>query len=508
MKAIMLQGTSSDVGKSVLCTALCRIFYEDGWRVAPFKSQNMALNSYITRDGKEIGRAQGVQAEACRIEATADMNPILLKPKQDMIAEVIVRGEHYADMGASAYREEYVPTAIPILQESLARLAEEYEVLVIEGAGSPAEINLKDRDIANMRVAELADAPVLLVADIDRGGVFASLVGTLALLDEHERVRVKGFIINKFRGKFSLLQPGLTWLEEYTGIPVLGVIPYADTGVEAEDSLALSTLKLKKQDEAGEESLRVAVIRLPRISNFTDVDPLYDEPGVKVRLVASAAEWNDPDIIILPGTKNTTDDLLWLKETGLAERIVQAVQNGAYVTGICGGYQMLGRSLYDPDGVESTHLETDGLGLLPIHTTFRAGKRTVRVAGKVEGASFASGQDITGYEIHLGRTEREEGSRPLFWLEEGHTDGTIAEDEKVWGTYLHGIFHNRTFTRAWLNEVRKSRGLQPITEQVQTESERREASYTALAALVRKHLDMEKLYEIMNLPVPVASQEG
>jgi adenosylcobyric acid synthase len=502
MKTIMLQGTSSDVGKSVLCTALCRILYEDGWKVAPFKSQNMALNSYITRDGKEIGRAQGVQAEACRIEATADMNPILLKPKQDMIAEVIVRGEHYADMEAGAYRDDYVPTALPILQESLDRLAKDYEVLVIEGAGSPAEINLKDRDIANMKVAELADAPVLLVADIDRGGVFASLVGTLALLDEAERTRVKGFIINKFRGKFSLLKPGLDWLEEHTGIPVLGVIPYADTGIDAEDSLALSTLKLKKRDET-EGALKIAVIRLPRISNFTDIDPLYDEPGVTVRLIASAAEWNNPDIIILPGTKNTTDDLQWLKRSGLAELIIQAAQSGAYVAGICGGYQMLGKELHDPEGVESTYEHSEGLGLLPLHTTFLVGKRTVRVEGKVCGASFASGQYVNGYEIHLGQTVREAGSRSLFQIENDHTDGTISDSEAIWGTYLHGVFHNRSFTRAWLNHIRIQKGLEPVSGDVQTESERREASYEELAALVRKHLNMNKLYEIMKLPLPV-----
>ncbi len=498
MKAIMLQGTSSDVGKSVLCTALCRIFYEDGWKVAPFKSQNMALNSYITKAGEEIGRAQGVQAEACRVEATADMNPILLKPKKDMVAEVIVRGKHYADMEASAYRNDYVPTALPILRESLERLAEEYEILVMEGAGSPAEINLKDRDIANMRAAQLADAPVLLVADIDRGGVFASLVGTLALLDEEERARVKGFIINKFRGKFSILKPGLDWLEEHTGIPVLGVIPYADTGIEAEDSLALSSLQLKKQDEQP-DSLQVHVIRLPRISNFTDADPLYDEPGLNVRLVASAAEWKNPDIIIIPGTKNTIDDLEWLEQTGLAALIQESARRGAYVAGICGGYQMLGQTLHDPDKVESDREESRGLGLLAIHTAFQEGKRTIRVAGKASGADFAKNEAVSGYEIHLGRTEREEGALPLLTLEDGHTDGTISHDAKVWGTYLHGIFHNRSFTRGWLNQIRSERGLPLLSIQVESESARREASYAALASLVREHLDMDRMYEIVGL---------
>ncbi|WP_027417605.1 cobyric acid synthase [Aneurinibacillus terranovensis] len=497
MKAIMLQGTSSDVGKSVLCTALCRIFYEDGWRVAPFKSQNMALNSYITRDGKEIGRAQGVQAEACRVEATADMNPILLKPKKDMVAEVIVRGEHYADMEASAYRNDYVPRALPILQESLGRLAEEYEVLVIEGAGSPAEINLKDRDIANMRVAKLADAPVILVADIDRGGVFASLVGTLELLDEEERARVKGFIINKFRGKFSILEPGLAWLEERTGIPVLGVIPYAMTGIDAEDSLALTSLQLKKQDEAA-DALKVAIIRLPHISNFTDLDPFYDEPGVTVRLVSSLADWKAADVIIIPGTKNTTDDLHWLKTTGIAAFIREAANEGRCVVGICGGYQMLGLTLHDPDGIESNHAKMNGLGLLPIHTTFQAGKRTVRVQGKVC-TGFAEGCHVEGYEIHLGQTVREAGSSPMFALEGERTDGTITENEKVWGTYLHGIFHNRSFTRAWLNTIRTDKGLPVVQDEVEAESVRREASYASLAALVRQHLDMEKVYEIMRM---------
>lgn len=493
----MLQGTASDVGKSVLCTALCRIFYEDGYRVAPFKSQNMALNSYITADGGEIGRAQGVQAEACGIEATVDMNPVLLKPKGDMTAEVIVRGKHLADVEAGMYGEETVHKLWPLVCESYARLAAAYDVVVIEGAGSPAEVNLRHRDIANMRVAEMADAPVLLVGDIDRGGVFASFVGTLAVLPEHERKRIKGFIINKFRGKRELLEPGLAWLEKETGIPVLGVIPYVDTQIEAEDSLSLAGLRLKKGDADG-ETLRVHVIALPRISNFTDLDPLYDEPGVDVRLVDKAADWDDPDVIVIPGTKNTTEDLLWLRESGLAARIGAAVAAGAHIAGICGGYQMLGERLSDPDGVESVHREMEGLGILPVTTRFVADKTTVRAEGCVAEVPFAAGERVTGYEIHLGRTERS-GGRPLLRFADGRLDGTVALDGRAWGTYLHGIFHNRAFTRAWLNHIRREKGMAPVEGQIVSEAARREASYRALAQLVRRHLDMEKLKQVIGL---------
>lgn len=313
MKAIMIQGTSSDVGKSVICTALCRIFANDGFRVAPFKSQNMALNSYITKSGGEIGRAQGVQAEAAKIDATTDMNPILLKPKGEMISEVILHGKHLANMDALTYRETFVEDVMPEIRKSLGRLSEQFEILVLEGAGSPAEINLKARDIANMRMAHETDASVILVADIERGGVFASIVGTLALLDDEERARVKGVIINKFRGMKELLDSGVEWLENYTGIPVLGVIPYVDVQIEAEDSMALSSLRLKKPQQQ-EFAIDVAIIRLPCISNFTDVDPLFEEPGVGPRFVSSLKDLKQPDVIILPGTKNTVEDFCGYKK--------------------------------------------------------------------------------------------------------------------------------------------------------------------------------------------------
>jgi adenosylcobyric acid synthase len=348
-----------------------------------------------------------------------------------------------------------------------------------------------------MRVAELADAPVLLVGDIDRGGVFASLVGTLALLQERERERVKGFVINKFRGQRALLEPGLDWLEKQTGVPVLGVIPYMEPRIEAEDSLSLASLRLKKGDEAG-EALNIHVIALPRISNFTDLDPLYDEPGVHVRLISKAADWGHPDVIVIPGTKNTTEDLVWLRESGLAARIVSAVAAGAHIAGICGGYQMLGEKLWDPDGVESVHRELDGLGLLPVTTRFVADKKTVRAEGRVVDASFAANQTVTGYEIHLGRTERT-GGRPFIRLADGRLDGVVALDGRAWGTYLHGIFHNRAFTRAWLNRIRREKGMAPVNGPIVSEAARREASYRALANFVRSHLDMEKLYQVMGL---------
>ncbi|ASS76468.1 cobyric acid synthase CobQ [Tumebacillus algifaecis] len=494
MKSIMIQGTTSDAGKSLLCTGLCRIFYEDGHRVAPFKSQNMALNSYITQDGGEIGRAQGVQAEACNIEATVDMNPILLKPKAYMVSEVIVHGRHHADMEAFSYRSQFVPTVMPKIEESISRLAQDYNMLVVEGAGSPAEINLKDRDIANMRMADLLDCPVLLAADIERGGVFASIVGTLELLDPHERARVQGFIINKFRGNKELLDSGLEWLEQRTGIPVLGVIPHFEHDIDPEDSLALDALKLKKRDRTGAD-LDIAVIKLPRISNFTDISPLQEEPSTSVRYITSLRGFGDPDLIVLPGSKNTVEDLIWLQEQGLAEAIRSAHERGSHIAGICGGFQMLGETLYDPEHVESIRGTLDGLGLLATSTTFHAEKRTVRNAGQLLG-SF-QGVEVEGYEIHLGRTERH-AAEPFLQFDSGEQDGAVSADGKVFGTYLHGLFQNRAFTRAYLNAIRSEKGLPPCGDEVTGEAERREDSYQKLAAHLRQHLDMERIYTILN----------
>lgn len=489
MKAIMIQGTSSDVGKSVLCTALCRILANDGYKVAPFKSQNMALNSYITQDGGEIGRAQGVQAEAAKIHATTDMNPILLKPKGNMISEVILHGKHFANMDALSYREHFVEEVMPEIRKALKRLESQYEVLILEGAGSPAEINLKSRDIANMRMAHETDASVILVADIERGGVFASLVGTLMLLDEDERARVKGIIINKFRGMKELLTSGIEWLEEYTNIPVLGVIPYIDVQIEAEDSMALSSLRLKKplQNEFG---IDVAVIRLPRISNFTDLDPVFEEPGVGVRFVSSLKELKNPDLIIIPGTKNTVDDFIWLREMGLAQGILQAAQQGCQIVGICGGYQMLGEIIIDEQAVEGDGGIHMTLGLLPIETTFIPEKHTQRITG-----TSSTGHAIQGYEIHLGRSQATQQVQPFIQFDDGRSDGVITDT--VIGTYVHGIFQNRHFTRYYFNELRKKKGLETVSEDVLSDFERREQAYEMLDQHVRQHLDMEKLYSFI-----------
>ncbi|MFC0330421.1 cobyric acid synthase [Paenibacillus sepulcri] len=410
-RTIMLQGTASDVGKSLLTAALCRIFKENGCRVAPFKSQNMSLNSYVTWDGKEIGRAQGMQADACGILATTDMNPILLKPKKEMVSQVVLHGKPLGDYAAAVYREKFLFSAGPIIQESLRTLRGSYDVVVLEGAGSPAEINLKDRDIVNMKAAKWAEAPVILVADIDRGGMFASIVGTLELLEEDERERVCGFIVNKFRGDVSLLQPGLDWLEAKTGKPVLGVVPYLpDVGLEDEDSLSLDNavrgMAAAAQAYPAAEAqgkLDIAVLRLPHISNFTDIDPLRSEPDVQLRFVSTAQQWGEPDAVIIPGSKNTVDDLLYLRESGLAARLEEHVRSGGYAVGICGGYEMLGERLLDPLLTESDRGETHGFGWFGFDVTFAAEKRTERVKGSAWLPGLERDYPVEGFEIHTGR---------------------------------------------------------------------------------------------------------
>ncbi|MFE3975423.1 MULTISPECIES: cobyric acid synthase [unclassified Peribacillus] len=497
-RSIMIQGTSSDVGKSLICTAFCRVFSNKGLRVVPFKSQNMALNSYVTLDGGEIGRAQGVQAEAARITATTDMNPILLKPKKDMVSEVIVHGKHFLDMNAKSYRNHFVQEAMPIIRKSVEKLQDEYDIIVLEGAGSPAEINLKDRDIANMRMAKLADAAVILVADIDRGGVFASIIGTLALLDKDERDCVKGIIINKFRGMRELLDDGIEWVEKETGIPVLGVLPYLDVNIEAEDSLALSSLRFKKPKKA-EFPIDVAVLRFPRISNFTDVDPFFDEPGVGVRLVSSVHELGNPDLLILPGTKNTMEDLEWLNRRGLDRAINELRKQGTMIFGICGGFQMLGTKLFDPDAVEGDGENADGLSLLPVETVFQAEKKTVQMEGVLSAGIMEGRMNLIGFEIHLGRTTLKSQVRPFLLLKDGREDGAISNDNKVMGTYLHGIFHNRLFTRLLVNQIRRNKGLEEVKENVQSDSERREEAYNLLASHLEENIDMDTIYQWLQL---------
>ncbi|MED3789097.1 cobyric acid synthase [Peribacillus frigoritolerans] len=497
-RSIMIQGTSSDVGKSLICTAFCRVFSNKGLRVVPFKSQNMALNSYVTLDGGEIGRAQGVQAEAARITATTDMNPILLKPKQDMVSEVIVHGKHFLDMNAKSYRSQFVQEAMPIIRKSVEKLQDEYDIIVLEGAGSPAEINLKDRDIANMRMAKLTDAAVILVADIDRGGVFASIIGTLALLDQEERDSVKGIIINKFRGMRELLDDGIEWVEKETGIPVLGVLPYLDVNIEAEDSLALSSLRFKKPKKA-EFPIDVAVLRFPRISNFTDVDPFFDEPGVGVRLVSSVHELGNPDLLILPGTKNTMEDLEWLKRMEFDRAIDERRKEGTMIFGICGGFQMLGTELFDPDSIEGDGENAEGLSLLPVETVFQAEKKTVQMEGVLSAGIMESQMNLNGFEIHLGRTTLKSQVRPFLLLKDGREDGAISNDNQVMGTYLHGIFHNRLFTRLLVNQIRRNKGLDEVKENVQSDSERREEAYNLLASHLEENIDMDTIYQWLQL---------
>ncbi|MDF2938215.1 MAG: cobyric acid synthase [Paenibacillaceae bacterium] len=536
-KTIMLQGTASDVGKSILTTAFCRIFVQDGIRTAPFKSQNMSLNSYVTPDGKEIGRAQGLQADACRIAATTDMNPILLKPVKDMTAQVVVHGRPLRNYEARAYREEYLEEAGGIVREALGRLRETYSLVVIEGAGSPAEINLKDRDIVNMRLAGWADAPVILVADIDRGGVFASIVGTLEILEPHERDRIKGFVINKFRGDVTLLQPGLDWLEARTGKPVLGVIPYLPRlGLEDEDSASLDSKReqgrrkaantLQKKDsgtgatvqgsgisakpsadgnDPPAHKLDIAVLRLPRLSNFTDFDPLHEEPDVELRYVEHPEEWGIPDAVILPGSKNTMDDLAFIREAGLADKLLEHRASGGAVLGICAGYQMMGSRLLDPDHVESDREEAEGLGFFPVETVFTSVKKTVRVEG--EGSLFTreSTHSIEGYEIHMGESRFLEPVSYPFRVSESivsteraepHAEGAQSEDGLVWGTYIHGILHNDTLRRSWLNRLRERRGWTP-EEQLLQFGKRRDEAIDRLADHVRRHLDMERIYAMI-----------
>lgn len=499
-KVLMVQGTGSSAGKSLLVTALCRIFAQDGLRVAPFKAQNMSLNSYVTMQGHEMGRAQVVQAEAAGIAPHVDMNPVLLKPEGDARSQVVVMGRPWQTLPAQNYYEQK-----QILWEqvtaALGRLRQHYDLVIIEGAGSPAEINLRQNDIVNMAVALFANAPVLLVGDIDRGGVFASLVGTLALLEEEERELVKGLVINKFRGDLRLLQSGLEMLEARANVPVLGVVHYLhQLKIAEEDSVALDGTLAAAADGAPED-LDVAIVRLPRISNFDDFDALALETGVRVRYVSTARELGRPAAVILPGTKHTLSDLGWLRSQGLDARIVDLARQGAAVVGICGGYQMLGRSIADPLGVESpAGAGLPGLGLLPLVTEFAAAKTTHQAKGRVlPGPGFLSavaGMQVAGYEIHMGQSEWvNDRVRPLFRLTHREAlDGAVDASGRIWGTYLHGLFDNTDFRRAWL----KSLGWSPPDREVDMATIR-EAEYDRLAAAVRSSLDMPRLRRIAGL---------
>jgi adenosylcobyric acid synthase len=507
-KILMIQGTASSAGKSLLVAALCRIFHQDKVRVAPFKAQNMALNSFVTREGHEMGRAQVVQAQAASLEPHVDMNPILLKPEQDARSQVVVMGKPWTTLAAGEYYQRK-KELWSVVTAALDRLRERYDLVVIEGAGSPAEINLRGGDIVNMAVAKYVKAPVLLVGDIDRGGVFASLVGTMVLLEEDERRLIKGFIINKFRGDVALLYDGLTMLEERTGVPVLGVVPFIrDLQIAEEDSVALGEPlrrfysqpfgELRTLPSQGCE-VDIAVIRLPRISNFDDLDALALEEGVQVRFVNSPDRLGRPRAIILPGTKSTIADLLWLRRVGLARAICELAEKDISVVGICGGYQMLGRTISDPSGVESAEGQVEGLGLLPVDTMFEAVKATYQARARIETnrGFFAEieGQEIEGYEIHMGHSR---GGEPAFrLLARGDQlvdapDGAVDERGQVFGTYLHGLFDNPNLRWAWLRSLGWDAAFSGLSM-----AEVREREYDRLAQQVRQSLDMERVYQIV-----------
>ena len=495
-RAIMIQGTMSNAGKSLIAGGLCRIFAQDGHRVAPFKAQNMALNSFITADGLEMGRAQVMQAEAAGVAPDVRMNPILLKPTNDTGSQVIVNGEVLGNMDAREYFA-YKRQLLPAVRSAYESLAAENDILVIEGAGSPAEINLKDDDVfVNMGMAQIAKAPVLLVGDIDRGGVFAQLIGTVDLLEPAERAYVKGLIVNKFRGDKTILEPGIRMLEERAGIPVVGVAPYMTVDIDDEDSL---TERFVNRGEEG--LLDIAVVRLPRISNFTDLAPLESIAGVSLRYVSRATELKDPDLIILPGTKNTMGDLRVLRENGMEAAVKKAAASGCAVFGICGGFQMLGEHLADPNGVEEGG-EMAGMGLLPIRTVFEEQKTRTRTEGIVLpcGGALAglAGANVEGYEIHMGLTERMDDAHPFLELSaEGKKKADGAQSGNVYGTYLHGVFDTEAAAGGLVRALAKAKGIRWDGGEATDRAEYKEEQYNKLAAGLREHLNMEKIYEIL-----------
>ena len=491
-KVLMVQGSSSSAGKSLLVTALCRIYARSGVRVAPFKGQNMSNNAAVCLDGGEIGRAQALQAAACGLSPSVDMNPVLIKPEADSRSQIILMGRPWQTLEARNYYEnkavlwEHVTPA-------LDRLRAAYDLVIIEGAGSPAEINLRAGDIVNMAVAQYAHAPVLLIGDIDRGGIFAQLLGTLWLLEPDERAWVRGFVVNKFRGDLSLFEEGVRILEQKGEIPVLGVIPYLKgLSLPDEDAVSVETAS-RAAEPASALQIDIAVLALPRIANFDDLDPLRAEPGVHLRHIESVEQLRKPHAIIIPGTKSTMADLEWLRKTGLAQAVIDFVNDGGALVGVCGGYQMLGQTLHDPLHVESRSDRMDGLGLLPIVTTFAQKKSTHQVRAKILNFASLAGEIIEGYEIHMGGTS---GQTP--WLEilsrNGEEvsvpDGSVSPNGRVWGCYLHGLFHNDSLRYAWLQSL----GWQgrPVSH-----SARFEESLEKLADAVENSLDMKKLEKII-----------
>ena len=480
--SLMVQGTTSDAGKSTLVAALCRILQRRGVRVAPFKPQNMALNSAVTEDGGEIGRAQALQAYACRLEPHTDFNPVLLKPTTDRKAQVIIQGKVAADLDAKGYHA-YKPRAMDAVLDSWQRLIQRFDAVLVEGAGSPAEINLRDRDIANMGFAEAVDCPVVLVADIDRGGVFAHLVGTFDILSASEQNRIKGFVINRFRGDITLLEPGLRWLEERTGKPVLGVLPYLNgLFLDAEDAIA--------QGQELSETSRLKVIgpAYPRVSNHNDLDPLRLHPEVDFQWIGPNQSIPPADLIVLPGSKAVRADLDWLREQGWVEAIKRHLRYGGKVMGICGGFQMLGHQLHDPQGLEGSSGTSAGLGWLDLETTLAAEKQLHNVHGRL---CLPGSPEMRGYEIHLGVSQGSDLQRPLVALSDGRTDGAISVDNQIIGTYCHGIFDQQQALSGLINWA-------GCTDAATVDFvARREADLNRLADAVEQHLDWKKIDDIL-----------
>ena len=492
-KAVMFQGTASDSGKSWLAAAACRYLADKGLQVAPFKAQNMALNSFITEQGDEMGRAQVYQAEAARVKPNVLMNPVLLKPSTDKASQVIVQGKVLADMDAVTYHQ-YKDQLAPQVLDAYHQLANTHDVVILEGAGSPAEINLNDHDIVNMGMARMADVPVILVADIDKGGVFASIYGTIKLLPPADQKRIKGIVINKFRGDKRLLEPGNQMIEKLTGVPVIGVLPMTDIDIDEEDSVAL-TKKNTQIDQT--KALDIAVIDLNRISNFTDFHSLEIEPDVSLRYVHDPSTLGVPDVIILPGSKNTNEDLVAIKANGFAQQILTAHHQGSRVVGICGGYQILGQQLKDPDAIESAIPTQRGLGLLDTETTFNPQKTTTQA--HAQHGHF----ELDGYEIHMGTTTLGPNARPFATIistngqAESRLDGAVSSDGTVFGTYLHGVFDNAHWTRHFLNEVRVTKGLVPLVNTQISLSEYKDQQYNRLAQLFKENVDLDRFNQIL-----------
>jgi adenosylcobyric acid synthase len=479
-RALMVQGTTSDAGKSILVTGLCRALSRRGLKVAPFKPQNMALNSAVTADGGEIGRAQALQAVAANIPPHTDMNPVLLKPASDTDAQVIIHGRAAADMGARDYHQ-YKTTAMAAVLESWKRLQQSYDTIIVEGAGSPAEINLRDRDIANMGFAEAVDIPVIIIADIDRGGVFAHLVGTLDLLSDTERARVIGFVINRFRGDIKLLTPGIDWLEQRTGIPVLAVLPYLmNLQLDAEDAIDVA------QVQTDPDALKVVVPVLPRISNHTDFDTLRLHPQVDLQFIGPGQRIPPADLIVLPGSKNVRDDLAWLRENGWEKQISRHLRYGGKLLGICGGYQMLGQEIHDPEGVEAEPGSSAGLGLLPLSTRIEKHKQLREVRGSLLLTEVAA--EVAGYEIHCGVSYLTGQAKPLVLLQDQRQDGCLSADGQVAGSYLHGLFDQPEACSALLNWA----GLDNASGF--DRDELREREIDRLSDTIEQHFDLDALF--------------